>query len=297
MKYKFAIIWFLISSTLCYGSLNFGTYNIRTFDYRNDYTNKIELKSIINKMDPDFLTVEEIINSTSFRHFIKKNFPDYSLYLNGCGGSGRQKIGFLYKKSLFNPIRFYEDYRLSSIPRSQVSFECGSLRSALVGIFEYKTTKKKFVAIGLHLKAGSNASSYERRARQYNILEKMVNEFEQKGYKNIVLMGDMNTTGFKLKDSDYSEFNKMVRGLGYETSSRNLECTSYWSGSDRYDNIEESSVLDHIIFSENFLGYKSTKTKLYSFCAAQKCEHMSANDLGIQYKEVSDHCPVSLTFK
>ncbi len=75
-------------------SVTFSTYNIRTFDKSQSYTNKQELKNILTKLRTDFLVVQEIVNTSSFLKFIKEEFPHYKAVLSNCGGRGRQKIGF-----------------------------------------------------------------------------------------------------------------------------------------------------------------------------------------------------------
>lgn len=292
----------LIFITLCfahssYSAIKVASYNIRTFDFKNSYTNKTELKKIIKTLNADLITVEEIINHTSFVSFLGKNFPEYDVHLSRCGGGGKQKIGFVYRKSKFSLEKVYEDNRLSDPGKPVGQYGCGRLRPALVGIFKEKKTRREFVAIGLHLKAGGSQSNYQKRELQYDIVNRMVEELRLADYKDIILMGDLNTTGYILKDEDYKNFRSMLHRTGMTSASSQLDCTAYWAGENRSDNIEESSILDHILHGKKFLGMKAGRTQLHSFCKKSKCDNISKNDLGVQYKEVSDHCPVSVTFK
>lgn len=278
-----------------YAGTSFVTYNIRTFDSKSVRTNKVELKKIFKRLDADFITVQEIVNSNSLKDFISKEFKDYGMYLSTCGGAGRQKIGFIYSKKKFKLISAYEDKRLSN-PNSLTTKRCGRLRPALVGEFQDLKTRKRFYAVGLHLKAGSSLTSYDQRSLQYDLIQGLVSELRRKGNRNIILMGDMNTTGFNKGDIDYRNFSYMLRNIDSITASKSLKCSSYWSGLDTRDNKEESSLLDHILFKNGFLGYKYSKTKLYSFCKALNCNEVSASRLGVHYKEVSDHCPIKVEF-
>jgi len=277
-------------------SLKIATYNIKMYDSAPSSTNKAELKRIISDLGADFLTVQEIVNARSFVKFIKKEFSNYSVHLSKCGGGGRQKIGFVYRSDKFKLTKAYEDKRISSPGNIVGKFGCGRLRPALIGIFSEIKTKRKFVAIGVHLKAGGTSKSYIKRQKQYRILSRIVDELKLADYKNVLLMGDFNTTGFNLMDQDYTNFQNMLKTTETLSSSANLECTSYWSGRNRRDNVEESSVLDHVLYSAKFLKYKKIKSEVHSHCRRAKCEYVSPRTLGKSYNEVSDHCPVSVTF-
>jgi endonuclease/exonuclease/phosphatase family metal-dependent hydrolase len=293
----FLSIAIVLASCSAFSGIKVATYNIRTFDVKNSYTNKVELKKNLTKLKADLITVEEIVNAVSFKSFIAKEFKNYDVYLSTCGGAGNQKIGFVYRKDKLILKKIVEDHRLS-VPKEAISKKgCGRLRPALIGTFAEKKTRKEFIVIGLHLKAGGRASSYERRAKQYDVIETIVDELRSKKHKDILLMGDMNTTGFLAMDQDYTNFKNLLRGTGTSTSSTNLGCTAYWMGTNRTDNVEESSVLDHILYPPKFLGYKTSKVELHSFCKQVQCKYTSSAELGTSYKEVSDHCPVSMTFR
>jgi endonuclease/exonuclease/phosphatase family metal-dependent hydrolase len=292
----FLSVFLIVSTSLTYAGIKMTTYNIRTFDLKNSSTNKVELKKIITKLNSDFITVQEIVNHKSFTKFIIRNFKGYKLHLSKCGGGGRQKIGFLYRSDKFTLEQVYEDKRLSDTGQIVGEYGCGRLRPALVGVFKEKKTKKKFVVIGIHLKAGGTANSYEKRKTQYKIVSRIIEELRLADLKNIILMGDFNSTGFIHFDADYVNFTNMLTKSGMRTSSKDLKCTAYWAGKNRTDNKEESSVLDHIIYPASFLSYKRSRVSLSSHCKRVSCHAVSADSLGLSYKEVSDHCPVSTTF-
>ena len=165
-----------------------------------------------------------------------------------------------------------------------------------MGEFRDRLTRKTFVALGVHLKAGGRSSSYRTRTLQYQMLVEMVKELNRRGQRDILIMGDFNTTGYVLSDSDYHNFSDMLGDTRMKTVSSRLECTSYWSGSNRSDNIEESSILDHIVYPSTFMGMRPSRFGVHSHCARAACENTSARQLGVSYQEVTDHCPVSITF-
>lgn len=278
-------------STSLYADIKFGSYNIRTFDKHSSSTNKTELRRIIEDADFDFFGVQEIVNADSFKKFIQDNFSEYSVILSTCGGAGKQKLGFVYNHRIFKLLKIAEDDTLSDVKSQK---RCDSLRPAMVGDFQIKSSKKKFTAIAVHLKAGSGSRNYSRRNTQYGILSDMVQSFKRSGKKNIILMGDFNTTGYDLKDDDYKNFRSFINSSDLNTSARYIQCTAYWGGSDYNDNIEESSTLDHLIYTDNFLDHKSLSFDVKAHCSKVKCRDTYETSLGVSYQEVSDHCPIEL---
>jgi len=289
LKFLSLLIVFSFST---YAGLNFGSYNIRTFDRNSSSTNKVELQKIIENADFDFFGVQEIVNGDSFEKFIKTNFKQYSVVLSQCGGAGRQKLGFVYNHYKFKLLKVREDDTLSDVKKVE---RCDSLRPAMIGDFLVRSTKQKFTAIVVHLKAGSGDSNYARRNVQYGILSDMVNAYQRSGKEHIVLMGDFNTTGYIHKDVDYKNFRKFINNNDLNTSARYIRCTSYWGGADYNDNIEESSILDHIVYSDNFLNHKSLSFDVQAHCKKARCNDTYQSNLGVSYEEVSDHCPIQLT--
>lgn len=280
---------FMFSAT---AGLNIGTYNIRNFDKPGSHTNKKLLKENILKASPDLLAVEEIFNHSSFKSFVAKELKGYSVALSNCGGGGSQKLGFIYRSSKLKLKRSYEDRRLTS------AFDngCGSLRPAYVGVFEDLESQKDFVAIAVHLKAGSGSRNFERRATQYSHIKDMFAEFEAEGHDAIVAMGDFNTTGYDHRNQDYRNFQRLLSSAGASTSAQEVACTSYWSGADYNDGIEEASTLDHVVYNRGFASFGSPKVELGGHCAKARCEDVYEDVLGEGYQTVSDHCPVTVSF-
>ena len=272
--------------------LNVGTYNIRNFDKPGTHTNKKLLKQSILEASPDLLAVQEIHNQSSFKSFVTKELKGYSLALSNCGGGGGQKLGFVYRFSKLRLKKSYEDRRLTS------AFDngCGSLRPAFVGIFEDLEEGRTFVALSVHLKAGSGSRNFERRATQYKHIQDMFAEFEADGHKAILAMGDFNTTGFDHRNQDYINFKRLLTSTGSMTSAQEVSCTSYWSGTNYNDGIEEASTLDHVVFNPGFASYGTPEIKVGGHCAKARCEDVYEDVLGEGYQTVSDHCPVTVSF-
>jgi endonuclease/exonuclease/phosphatase family metal-dependent hydrolase len=298
LKHILAISLFItLASSIAQASLKVGTYNIRTFDSSPGMTNKIELVKILKKLKFDILGVEEIINDKSFKSLIKNNFKNHKVIMSRCGGAGRQKVGFVYNTKKLKFISYKEDSRVGGAA-TQDNEGCARLRPAFIGNFKEIATSKNFSIVVVHLKAGGGSRSYTRRAKQYIILENLISELKAKHKKTnqVIVLGDFNTTGYVPRDEDFQNFSDMLSKLRFTSAAEKIDCTSYWSGTNRSDNIEESSILDHIIYPKKFLGYNKVSTKMGTHCAKVKCAYTSASELGISYEQVSDHCPMMTTF-
>lgn len=288
MKYILALL--LIASS-AFASLKMGTFNIRNFDMNGTRTNKELLKKELEIINVDLLAVQEIVNTNSFTNFINTNFNKYQVVLSRCGGSGRQKLGFVYDSSKLELTSSYEELSLSSIDGAN----CKSLRPGFVGLFKVKASGKKFAAISLHLKAGSGKKNFERRNKQYKLLGNIKKLLTYKGYSNILFMGDLNTTGYIHGDQDFKNFTSLLTSTKMTTVSEKVSCSSYWSGRDNTDGIEEASLLDHIAYTPNFLNSQPRNIQINGHCKKSDCENTDPASLGTIYEEVSDHCP--LTFE
>ena len=75
--------------------------------------------------------------------------------------------------------------------------------------------------------------------------------------------------------------------------SKNLDCTAYWWGGIE-DDLWYGSILDHILATRTFLENFNRETgKTGAHCHKVNCNISTSEELGITFKEVSDHCPVT----
>jgi endonuclease/exonuclease/phosphatase family metal-dependent hydrolase len=293
---KRTLCFLLLLSFSAQAKFQISTFNIRNYDKKSEHTDKKELSSILNDLNSDLIATEEIYNNESFIKFIDKEMPDYNLVLSRCGGGGSQNIGFVYKKSTLALEELVEDAKIADLG-GVTSYGCSSLRPALLGFFRELKTNKKFVAIALHLKAGGGSRNFEKRNRQYKYILKMIRELRLAGHKNIIVLGDLNTTGWGKNDQDEKNFLNLLKKSGTSSTSKNLQCTSYWAGKNQSDDLEEPSVLDHIVHTPNFMGLSMERTYVGAHCKVANCELVYNSVLGSTYSNVSDHCPVTAVFK
>lgn len=286
--YSFLFIFIsLISSA--HARWTVSAYNIRNFDRDPDSgkTNVQELTKIIREARSDVMAFEEIVNQTAFQSLMANALPGYDFKLSSCGGFGKQKIALAYNQSVFEFVSIVEDFSFSGKPNA-----CGSLRPLLLVTLKHKKLGFLTTFGVVHLKAGGNSAAYQKRWQQYELLSKLSESFKN---KNLVLLGDFNTTGFNIKDEDYTKFEDFLSGSKLRTLSETLGCTSYWEGAPN-DGVHDPSILDHIVIQDKNMGAVE-QVRTIAHCAKLSCRQATPADLGTSYNSVSDHCPVQVSFK
>jgi len=156
----------------------------------------------------------------------------------------------------------------------------------------HKETKKSYTFGAVHLKAGGDNRAMTKRWQQYQLMQDLAKEYAD---KNLILLGDFNTTGYNIKDQDYTKFEDFLGNSELRTVSENLSCTSYWHGGLGGDDYQPS-ILDHIVIQDKNMG-SVTEVKLGAHCAKVECRPATPGELGVSYESVSDHCPIQVTFK
>lgn len=279
--------------TLKAQALTIGAYNIRNFDYDERSrirTNKQELSLILESLKVDVLSVEEVNNTAEFERMIDAKLPGYAVELSRCGGQHGQHLGFVYNQNTVELLSFNEDMKISD-PGKGGGCDSGS-RPLAIALFRVKATKQKFYALTAHLKAGANAGAVEKRERQLEIIKDTVNELRSKtGIKDFSIAGDMNTTEYITRGSDFKNFTRMVSDLGMVDLMANSPCSAYWWGGTD-DDIETPSLLDHIVVTPGLLKKKTSATA-HGHCQKVSCREVPIEQLGISYEQVSDHCPIT----
>lgn len=296
MKFLLALVTVITSLHL--EAITIGTYNIRNFDYDTRSrvkTDKSALSNIIGSLNADVLSVQEINNTDEFHRFVARNLPGYKAVLSTCGGAHGQKLGFLYNEKTINLIDFTEDLSISN-PGSHETCNDGS-RPMAIAQFQIKENKQKFFGISLHLKSGSQAGSVYKRNKQYSLITEKIKDLKYTtGVQDYFIAGDLNTTEFITRGSDYQNLGKVVSTLGMINLTQKVACTAYWwGGSD--DGIETPSILDHLIVSPGLVKINKPELKVGGHCQKVRCKEVSEQDLGISYEGVSDHCPITSTIQ
>ena len=285
-----ALITGLLTFSVLAEEWKMATYNIRNFKgsrgSNSQSTDLSRLKSIISKTEANFIGVQEIVDANGFKKFVKNYLPQYGLVIEECGGSGRQNLGFLYRKDEFSVKKVSIDLSIT------LAGNClGGLRPALIGDFIWKHDNSRVRVIGLHLKAGGKQKDKTRRYRQFAILEKNIQQYYKDGHKNLVIMGDLNTTDYQLKNSYYRKFITFLENSKLQNFTIDPKCSSYYKKQGAKD--RQASRLDHILVSDSMAAdHPYIDSESQSHCMNNSCKESSLAELGESYSDVSDHCPV-----
>lgn len=287
---KFTLLFLLLLSSTGWAKWSVTTYNIRNFDkdMRAGRTDLDELARIVKSVQSDVMAFEEVVNVKAFDTFVKKNLPGYSYEISSCGGGGKQQLAVVYNLKTFEFISQVEDRTFSG----KGSTQCGSLRPVLLVDLFHKETKTSYTFGVVHLKAGGNDRAYAQRWEQYLKLTNLSKKYAQ---KNLILLGDFNSTGYNIKDEDFARFEDFINTSKMRTMTETLGCTNYWNGTLGGKEFQ-SSILDHIVIQDKNVKLVED-VKVGSHCAKMDCRPATPEDLGISFESVSDHCPVQVTFK
>ena len=286
---------FLLSTIAPLFALSITTYNVRNFDSDErtvQQKDKLELEALIKESNSKIFVFQEVVMAKKFSNFFKRAMKSHNLVLTDCCGRGGQKIGIAYNRDILKMETFYEEMEFS-LAKGCVS----GYRPAALAYFKKRSDNKKFVVVGLHLKAGGDERALSVRAKQYQMLKKLVEKLRENGKKNIIIAGDLNTTEYILHNESSLMFKGVVEDLNLFDSADHSLCTCYWNPNSRKD-IHTASILDHIMVTQEMVSEGSElNISVKAHCERMNCQDSTKEELGKSYKDVSDHCPVRLDLK
>lgn len=288
---KFSLMLMLLFTSTVWAKWSVTTYNLRNFDRdsRAGRTDLNELARIIEANKSDVMAFQEIADKQAFKKMVETNLPGYSYIMTTCGGMAKQQLAVAYKEATFDFISRIEDRSFSG---GEGSNGCGSLRPVLIVDLRRKETNTIHSFGVVHLKAGGGRRDFEKRWKQYGGLKYLSDRYTD---KNLILLGDFNSTGYSIKDDDYVRFENFIGRAGMRSVSENLGCTSYWNGTAGGEELQPS-ILDHILIQDKNLDDMS-EVKLGAHCEQVSCRPSTRAELGVSFNSVSDHCPIQVTFK
>lgn len=286
---KIILLFSLLLGSQAWAGWSVSQYNIRNFnkDPGAGETDLVQLGKNLKSFKSDVMSFVEVVNADAFRTLIQTNLPGYQVQISNCGGFGKQKLAVAYNPKVFKFISSAEDLNFSGS-----TGKCASLRPAFLVTLEHVATKKAYVFAALHLKAGGAEAAMRTRWTQYQLLAKLATVYSN---QNLIMLGDLNTTGYNIKDADFDSFQSLLSVSKMTTASQNLHCTSYWEGT-LGNGLHQSSILDHIVV-KNSMAKEVVNVQVGAHCAKLNCADATPEDLGIDYQHVSDHCPIQVTFK
>ncbi len=236
-------------------------------------TKKSAIAEIIQNNGLDLLALQEIDNDGVLDDLVNRiggsNTWAYSIGTSG----GEQRLAFLYKKSLVT---------LSSVAEltDTTYFEStnwDSLRKPFSAVATFPSGKS-FQIVGLHLKAGSDTDSCNKRKAQVDDLAAYLDSRNS----DILLLGDMNDeisgNGICTSTDPFASL-ESITGYEFLTTTTNQFGSSY----SRVTNIEYNSVIDHLYVNANL------KNSIHVIPATGRIADVVAHG---DEENISDHQPV-----
>ena len=146
--------------------------------------------------------------------------------------------------------------------------------------------------MSLHLKAGGRQQNADVRLKQYQTISKILSKMRFQGESHFVLMGDFNTTDYLERNHNYNRFINFVEINELVDLATAANCSAYWSGGVN-DGLYHPSLLDHVLISTSLLGhFQVGEVTSEAHCKKVRCQIKGLEELGVSFKEVSDHCPI-----
>ena len=265
---------------------------------------------------PDVLGIQEVEKVESVRDLASRlshGGRRFSYVLTKCSGKSKMHVGFLYDEERVKLLSTREYPELD--PRG--GEECGIERSGLAAKLERQDTSSKtelgaaFQLLVLHMIAGGEPSKQTRRREQWRRAHTIAKDLAKEG--PVAILGDTNSTGFL--DDKHGERTFILdeaKRAGLEVPTSDLKCTEYFkkssssSSSSSFEEEDEGesssnnddddetpltpSTLDHFVTSPGFGRPRSVE--VHGYCAALACKPTTS--VPVDYRTVSDHCPVTL---
>jgi endonuclease/exonuclease/phosphatase family metal-dependent hydrolase len=273
---------------LCTGNgqkLRVATYNIRRFGV--EATDLPRLAARFGEIDAAIVGVQEIQSEPrldELTRMVSVKGHQYHQVLSRCGGSSEMQVGFVYDTSR---VKLRGTVELPELkPPGEGACTKGD-RPGLVGLFE--AGGERLAVLNVHLKAGGDEGNAKRRRDQWQRVVQIVEQLRQTGEAKILVLGDVNSTGYLDGRHDERAFvEETARQAGLDLASRDLGCSEYYEPAKGQ---AEPSLLDHTLASPGLV--RKNSVRVHGHCAELRCARTPMDQMPPDYALVSDHCPVT----
>ncbi|MCS6898780.1 MAG: endonuclease/exonuclease/phosphatase family protein [Myxococcales bacterium] len=274
----------LAGSSCLGGDLRVATYNLRHFGVEPKDMNR--LVRIFERLDADVVAVQEIRRTDRLEQLARElsgSRRSYRAVSSLCAGHREMHVGFLYdaKKVTLKETREFREL----LPEEGSCSEGD--RPGFLGIFQ--VGGDQLHALVVHLKSGGSEEDFRQRRQQIERLNRLTGLLRAQGAQRLVVLGDMNTTGYL--DNTQGErdlLGTVARNHGLVVATDGLRCTEYYR-KNHHD--AHPSLLDHALVSRAALVPFSTE--VHEHCAKLRCAPQPVDSMPPSYTDISDHCPVT----
>lgn len=249
----------------------FASFNIE--DFPKHARQVVAAFDELARLDAQVIGVQEIVEADLFaataRDRLGPGWKFIALYTAPPAVHPTHHLGVLYDDRAFAHVstRSHDGTRLEGRHKPTLDVE---LRD--------RATGEHVRVLVVHLKAGGENQPI--RARQLAALRRIVAGV-QRANQRIILFGDFNATS----EADRRELSRLAGATGLGWATEPLACSSYWARDDGC----VGSRLDHA-----FTTAAPRDVRAAGACATHGCERRDRCPLYTE--DVSDHCPVVLTY-
>jgi endonuclease/exonuclease/phosphatase family metal-dependent hydrolase len=266
-------------------ALRIATFNIERFGAVEKDTDLGRLITLVDDLAPDVLAVQEIEHPGRFARVVERlgrGRRTYALALSRCGGASEMRVGFVYDTARVRLDGVDEYPELD--PRGEGACSRGE-RPGLVGRFTRTGDGGgRFALLAVHLAARGDEEFAMKRRAQWRRAVEIIAALRMPA----AMLGDTNSTGWR--DDRHGErtfIHDLVTRAGLRLATDGLDCSEYYE----HDGRLEPSMLDHVVTTRDFALAGAT---VHGYCARLGCRAVDAREAPVDYRRVSDHCPVSV---
>jgi endonuclease/exonuclease/phosphatase family metal-dependent hydrolase len=247
-------------------SLRVGTFNIEF--YPKSERQAENAFALIRSLRLKILAVQEI---TQPQHFAQKAAEKLGKEWKFVSGpkEGPFHLGVLYNSN---------EFRVRSTKTRPTLNVGNGTRAGFEVHLAPKWGGETLRVLVVHLAATNEKRNI--RIMQFRALRGILKEMRSSP-EQLVVLGDFNATS----KGDRDDLAALAKQFNLDWSTEPLRCTSYWNRPEEC----LGSSLDHVLSSQ-----KPRRTKAEGACASRGCGPWKA--CPIEFHQISDHCPVVLTY-
>lgn len=272
--------------------LRVGTYNIRNL---GPLTDRVRLTELLAETKADILALQEIqdtdvldrvateLSASSSRH--------YRTLVSRCGGKRDLRLGFIYDA---DRVELHRSWELPELREDMVGRCSQGDRSGLLAEFSARRGFRHphTYLLTVHFPAGGDWRQVQERQEFWYRSLGVIATLRAYGERRVLLLGDMNSTDYRDdRLGERSAIHRRVEQAGLRVLTTDLGCTEYWRP--RASITYVPSHLDHIISTPDIRIVD--EAVLHGYCPALRCQPTS--QIPEDYSDVSDHCPVTVSFR
>lgn len=258
------------------------SWNLANFEGERSGHDLARIREVIAELDPDVLALQEIKNPDALAELL----PEFELAVSERGGRGHQRVAIAWRRDRVSLLETQEHEQLSI---------GGRVRPGLAGYLRGKDGPDFWLLV-VHLKAMPDG--LELRRKQWPMLVEIADGFAQQGDRDMLIVGDFNTTGPPGGGPpvEQRELAGVLAGVGLARLPSATGCTAYYDGQ-RRDAWKEPSEID-LVWVRDLHESLDRDAQVVSgtHCAASRCRAFRSTEAYPvrDFAAVSDHCPVVL---